>query len=207
MEIKVIFPSLWNRTPPFFSRWVKAKKTGDLGLEGENQTDVRSSRRGIWSSYRSEQLAEEVFWHWNDCTVCVSVFWSMPVLRPSMLFCWNTVNTRVFFNTFSLNVRSSSIDCCQTHKRVFWFQTWSDALISFTQPEPLWSRTTRLIFSWFIKNLWWAVHRPCLRRSSLLCVSLFIHFPNLPLCSLARVCTLGHGEHLPPCSFIAMQYL
>ncbi len=61
MEIKVIFPSLWNRTQPFFSRWVKAKKTGDLGLEGENQTEVRSSRRGIWSSYRSEQLAEEVF--------------------------------------------------------------------------------------------------------------------------------------------------
>ncbi len=148
MEIKVIFPSLWNRTQPFFSWWVKAKKTGDLGLEGENQTEVRSSRRGIWSSYRSEQLAEEVF-DIEMIARCVLFVRECVLINAcassSMVFCGNTVNTRVFFNTFALNVRSSSIDCWQTHKRAFWFQTWSDALISFTQPEPLWSRATPYI--------------------------------------------------------------
>lgn len=121
-------------------------------------------------------------WLHGVCFLCASVFWSMPVLQPSMVFCGNTVNTRVFFYTFALNVRSSNVDCWQTHKRAFGFQTWSDALISFTQPEPLWRRATRLIFSWFIKDLWWAVHRPCLRRSGLLCVSFSSFLSTFLIC-------------------------
>lgn len=74
MEIKVIFPSLWNRTQPLFSCWLKAKKTGDLGLEGMNQTEVRSTSRGM-VLLQVRAIGWRGVWHWNDCTVCGFCAW------------------------------------------------------------------------------------------------------------------------------------
>lgn len=158
-----------------------------LLLVGESKEN-RRFRAGRRESNRSTKLEERYMvllqvraigwrgvWHWNDCTVCAFCAWVCFDQCLCFIQAWCFVEILLTQESSSTRLLSMSEAQALTADKPIRGPFDSRPGVMHLSPLPSQSRSEvvqRLIFSWFIKHLWWAVHRPCLQRSSLLCVSL-----------------------------------